>query len=162
MTNEEQELLIDYMVDAGELGPDGDLKAEFLDWYKVRGQTVSGEVHYKAALDAALDAARVRKRAFTALWTMSPPGRGLNPGTRPQNRSLCVEIWWQRSLLNPKAASVQRVNCSATIVQQQLRPCRICRWLSSARSGTGVYERQSKLFGPVPTHDVLPSLFEPT
>ena len=106
MTNEEQELLIDYMVDAGELGPDGDLKAEFLDWYKVRGQTVSGEVHYKAALDAA----RVRKRAFTALWTMSPPGRGLNPGTRPQNRSLCVEIWWQRSLLNPKAASVQRVS----------------------------------------------------
>ena len=32
MTNEEQELLIAYLVDAGEIDPDGDLKDQFMDW----------------------------------------------------------------------------------------------------------------------------------
>ena len=36
MTNEEQELPIDYLVDAGELDPDGDVETQFMDWYHVR------------------------------------------------------------------------------------------------------------------------------
>ena len=60
MTNEEKDLLIAYLVDAGELDPDGGLAEQFLDWYRVREGVVSGEVHYKAILDAG----RVRKRAF--------------------------------------------------------------------------------------------------
>ena len=60
MTQAEQALLIDYLVDAGELDPEGDLEEQFLDWHQVREETVSGETHYKAVLDAA----RVRKRAF--------------------------------------------------------------------------------------------------
>ena len=60
MTNEEKDLLIDYLVDAGELDPEGDVEAQFLDWHRVRESVVPGEVHYKAILDAA----RVRKRSF--------------------------------------------------------------------------------------------------
>ena len=60
MTNEEKDLLIAYLVDVGDLNPNGDLEDQFMDWYQVRGETVSGEVHYKAVLDAA----RVRKRSF--------------------------------------------------------------------------------------------------
>ena len=62
MTNEEQELLIAYLVDAGEIIPDLDVDVEtqFLDWYEVRQGVVSGETHYKAILDAA----RVRKRSL--------------------------------------------------------------------------------------------------
>ena len=58
MTNEEQELLIAYLVDTGEIFPDLDVDVEdqFLDWQSV----VSGETHYKAILDAA----RVRKRSL--------------------------------------------------------------------------------------------------
>ena len=62
MTNEEKGLLLAYMVDAGEIDPDGDLEEQFQDWYQVREETVSGETHYKALLDAA----RVRKRSFEA------------------------------------------------------------------------------------------------
>ena len=36
MTNEEKDLLIAYLVDAGELDPDGDVEAQFLDWHRVR------------------------------------------------------------------------------------------------------------------------------
>ena len=60
MTNEEKDLLIAYLVDAGEIDPDGDVEAEVLDWYQVREGVVSGETHYKALLEAA----RVRKRSF--------------------------------------------------------------------------------------------------
>ena len=60
MTNEEKDLLIAYLVDASEIDPDGGIEAQFLDWYQIREETVSGEVHYKAILDAA----RGRKRAF--------------------------------------------------------------------------------------------------
>ena len=62
MTDEEQELLIAYLVDAGEIFPDLDIDVEtqFLDWYEVRQGVVSGETHYKAILDAA----RVRKRSL--------------------------------------------------------------------------------------------------
>ena len=62
MTNEEQELLIAYLVDAGEIFPDLDVDVEdqFLDWYEVRQGVVSGEAYYKAILDAA----RVRKRSL--------------------------------------------------------------------------------------------------
>ena len=51
MTNEKQDLLIAYRVDAGELYPDGDLEEEFQDWYRVREGQVSGEAHYKAVLE---------------------------------------------------------------------------------------------------------------
>ena len=53
MTQEEQELLIAYLVHAGELDAEGDVAAQFLDWYEVRERTVSGETHYRAVLDAA-------------------------------------------------------------------------------------------------------------
>ena len=55
MTNEEQDLLIAYLVDAGEIFPDLDVDMEdqFLDWYQVRQGVVSGEAHYKAILEAA-------------------------------------------------------------------------------------------------------------
>ena len=45
MTQDEQELLIAYLVDAGELDPEGDIEVQFQDWYQVRGSVVSGEVH---------------------------------------------------------------------------------------------------------------------
>ena len=35
MTNEEKELLIAYLIDAGELDPIGDLEDQFMDWYRV-------------------------------------------------------------------------------------------------------------------------------
>ena len=60
MTNEEKELLIAYLIDAGELDPSGDLEDQFMDWYRVREGVVPGEAHYKAVLDAA----RVRARSF--------------------------------------------------------------------------------------------------
>ena len=60
MTNEEKDLLITYLVDAGDIDPDGDVEAQFLEWYQVREQVVSGEAHYKAILDAA----RVRYRSY--------------------------------------------------------------------------------------------------
>ena len=47
MTNEEKGLLMAYLVDVGEIDPDGDVEAEFLDWYQVRGGVVSGETHYR-------------------------------------------------------------------------------------------------------------------
>ena len=58
MTNDEKDLIIAYPVDAGEIDPEGDVEARFLGWYLVREETVSGETHYKAILDAA------RVRAF--------------------------------------------------------------------------------------------------
>ena len=60
MTDEEKALLIEYLVDAGELDPDGDVEAEILEWYQCREETVSGETHYKALLQDA----RVRKRSY--------------------------------------------------------------------------------------------------
>ena len=60
MPNEEKDLLIAYLVDAGELDPGSDVEEQFLDWYQVRQDRVSGEVHYKAVLDAA----RIRKQSF--------------------------------------------------------------------------------------------------
>ena len=60
MTNEEKDLLIAYLVDSGEIDPDGDVEAQFLDWYRNREGVVPGETHYKAILEAARD----RKRSF--------------------------------------------------------------------------------------------------
>ena len=59
MTNEEKTLLI-ALVDAGEIDAEGDVEAQFMDWYQCREGQVSGEVHYKAVLDAA----RIRARSF--------------------------------------------------------------------------------------------------
>ena len=61
MTDEEKALLIEYLVDAGEIFPDLDIDVEdqLLDWYEVRRGVVSGETHHKAILQAA----RVRNRS---------------------------------------------------------------------------------------------------
>ena len=53
MTNEEKDRLIAYLVDAVEIDPEGDVEAQFLEWRQVHEQVVSGEVHYKAILEAA-------------------------------------------------------------------------------------------------------------
>ena len=60
MTNEEKDLLIAYLIDTGDIDPDGDVAGQFLDWYQVREGVGSGETHYKAVLEAA----RVRARSF--------------------------------------------------------------------------------------------------
>ena len=60
MTNEEKTLLTAYLVDTGELDPDGDVEDQFEDWYQVRARQVSGDTHYEAILDAA----RIRARSF--------------------------------------------------------------------------------------------------
>ena len=41
------------IIDAGEIDPEGDVEAQFLEWRQVHEQVVSGEVHYKAILEAA-------------------------------------------------------------------------------------------------------------
>ena len=66
VTEEEQGLLIAYLVDAGELDSHGDvdLETQFIDWYQVRGGQVSGEVFYKALLQAA----KVREQSFEDGW----------------------------------------------------------------------------------------------
>ena len=76
MTDEEKALLIEYLVDAGEIFPDLDVDVEdqFLDWYEVRQGVVSGESHYKAILQAA----RVRNRSLERepkAMTSPPSGR---------------------------------------------------------------------------------------
>lgn len=74
MTNEEKDLLIAYLIDTGDIDPDGDVAGQFLDWYQVREGVGSGETHYKAVLEAA----RVRARSFEELRGGSDvrPGRG--------------------------------------------------------------------------------------
>ena len=47
MTNEEKDLLIAYLIGAGDIDPDGDVEAQFLEWYQVREQVVSGETHQR-------------------------------------------------------------------------------------------------------------------
>ena len=79
MTDEEKALLIEYLVDAGEIFPDLDIDVEtqFLDWYEVRQGVVSGETHYKAILEAA----RVRKRSL-----LESRLRGTFPAAGPPRR----------------------------------------------------------------------------
>ena len=50
MTDGEKALLIEYLVDAGEIFPDldVDVEAQFLEWHEVRQGVVPGETHYKA------------------------------------------------------------------------------------------------------------------
>ena len=60
MTNEEKSMLITYLGNAGEIDPDGDLEEQFIDWYRCREGTVSGEIYYRAVLEAA----RIRQRSF--------------------------------------------------------------------------------------------------
>ena len=60
MTNEEKDLLIAHLVDAGDIDPDGDVEAQFLEWRQVRERVVSGETHYQAILEAS----RVRQRNY--------------------------------------------------------------------------------------------------
>ena len=91
MTNEEYDLLIAYLVDAGDIDPDGYVEAQFLEWYQVRDQVVSGEAHYKAVLDAA----RIRKRSYqrgnrtggSVRWQKGEPA----PGDPSDLLALCQE-----------------------------------------------------------------------
>ena len=68
MTNEEKELLVAYLIDAGDIDPDGDVAVQFMDWYQVREDMVPGETHYKAILEAA----RVLARSYTDGATVTP------------------------------------------------------------------------------------------
>ncbi len=68
MTNEEKKLLVAYLIDAGDIDPDGDVAVQFMDWYQVREDMVPGETHYKAILEAA----RVRARSYTDGATVTP------------------------------------------------------------------------------------------
>ena len=93
MTNEEKDLLIAYLVDAGELDPDGDLAEQFLDWYRVREGVVSGEVHYARPSSMLAGSGSEPSRrddeletspASTASWTTSA-GRMVNIRTHRKN-----------------------------------------------------------------------------
>ena len=68
MTNEEKKLLVAYLIDAGDIDPDGDVAVQFMDWYQVREDMVPGETHYKAILEAA----RVRAWSYTDGATVTP------------------------------------------------------------------------------------------
>ena len=85
MTNEENDLLIAYLVDAGEIDPDGDVEAQFLEWYQVRDQMVSGEAHYKAILEAA----RVRKRSFERGTKLADVVRSAAEDIPSEDRGVC-------------------------------------------------------------------------
>ena len=121
MTQEEQAQLTDYLVDAGEIDPDGGVERQFLDWYRVREETVYRETHYKAILDAArmrvkssrrdgrLAWPRARRswagtswrpaRAFTASWIMST-------GRRVNSRDPSKKTTWR-----PLTGADRRVLC---------------------------------------------------
>ena len=77
MTNEEKELLVAYLIDAGDIDPDGDVEVQFMDWYQVREDMVPGETHYKAILEAS----RVRARSYTAGATVT---RTTSPARRSE------------------------------------------------------------------------------
>ena len=85
MTNEEKDLLIAYLVDAEEIDPDGDVEAEFLDWYRVREGVVSGETHYKAMFEAA----RVRKRSFERGFMLAEVVRSVTEDMPGDGRGFC-------------------------------------------------------------------------
>ena len=59
ITNEEKDLLIAHLADAGEIDPEGDVEARFLDWYLGREGVVS-----EKSLRGALTAARETKSSF--------------------------------------------------------------------------------------------------
>ena len=88
MTNEEKDLLIAYLVDASEIDPDGGIEAQFLDWYQIREETVSGEVHYKAILDAARAGSGPSRRDGRRGWP-----RPSWAGTRWQPSPGCTASW---------------------------------------------------------------------
>ncbi len=82
MTNEEKDLLVAYLVDAGEIDTDGDVEQQFLDWYQVRDQVASGEAHYKAILEAA----RVRQRGLERGVGVDSPSPSARQGVcRPRH-----------------------------------------------------------------------------
>ena len=56
MTAEEQELLQEYLVELGQIDPEGTLAERAFDfevWYALRHGQVSGEIYYKHILDGA-------------------------------------------------------------------------------------------------------------
>ena len=81
MTNVEKDLLIAYLVDAGDIDPDGDVEGQFLDWYRVPEGVVPGEVHYKAILDAA----RVRERSYQRGYRHTGDVGGLEGDSKPRD-----------------------------------------------------------------------------
>ena len=78
MTQAEQDLHIAYLVDAGELDPEGDLEEQFLDWHRVREETVSGETHYKVVPRSSQGRPRCRPNQGAEFRGGTPgwPGRG--------------------------------------------------------------------------------------
>ena len=71
-------LHIAYLVDAGELDPEGDLEEQFLDWRQVRWETVSGETHYQGVPRASQGRPRCRPNQGAEFRGRTPgwPGRG--------------------------------------------------------------------------------------
>jgi hypothetical protein len=67
MTNEEKAFLVECLVDAGDIDSDGDVEAQFMKWYRVREEPVSGEIHYKAVLEAV----KVRKRSYQRCYRLA-------------------------------------------------------------------------------------------
>ena len=76
MTQAEQDLHIAYLVDAGELDPEGDLEEQFLDWHRVREETVSGETHYKVVTRSSSMPPESRGGSEFRGRTPGWPGRG--------------------------------------------------------------------------------------
>ena len=134
MTNEEQELLIEYLVDAGEIFPglDRDVETQFLDWYEVRQSVVSGETHYKAVLQAA----RVRNRSLEReLEAMTSP-----PSDRP---GVCDHGTPCGCYAEGYAAGLAKGSLNAGTTRWET-------WLGSARSWTTSTSRHGLCGGPRP------------
>ena len=83
MTNEEKTLLIAYLIDAGDIDPDGDVEVQFIAWYQVREGMVPGESHYKAILEAA----RVRRRSYQRGYRHAGHAGGLEGDPPPEEPS---------------------------------------------------------------------------
>ena len=121
MTNEEKDLLIAYLVDAGEIDPDGDVEAQFLEWYQVRQGQVAGAAHYEAILEAA----RVRKRNYQ---------RGYQAG--------CVPCWGPNTHWPKSRASATTISLAAATSMDTL-----WEWLMRTPSAPVLLVRHSPKLG---------------
>ena len=68
MTNEEKTLLIAYLIDAGDIDPDGDVEDQFMAWCQVREDMVLGETHYKAISRPPGSGSVLSRRAGRPVW----------------------------------------------------------------------------------------------
>ena len=86
MTNEEKDLFITHLGDVAEIGPEGDVEAQFLDWYHVREGTVSGETVAKLGWDEPAKAPGLHRFMDYIHWTSGvrcPVAGDPRPATPP-------------------------------------------------------------------------------